>query len=255
MTCGEETEKLCLNAIQPWKDRIVFQEVRNVFPQVKALNQMINQTNTEYLIPLDSDIVLNNDAFERICWAIDKFSHDTAWHSILFKLWDTLTEKEILALKILRTEIMKKHLFKDVATPDVEHFTRLTNSGHTCIDKMLSKPPIGRHIVQGKHFCYHKYKDIYQTLRTHKKEWDPAVFMGGETILEKSENHFNYFLNKYLITDNEDYLWAITGMIDGITSKYFSSSKNLNTKFECDCHEGIMNYLNWRTKIKYDLIC
>ena len=40
MTCGEETESECLKAIEHWRDKVEFQEVRNVTPQIKALNQM-----------------------------------------------------------------------------------------------------------------------------------------------------------------------------------------------------------------------
>ena len=129
MTCGEETEEECLAAIDHWRDKVEFIEVRNITPQIKALNQMLRSAQTEFLIPLDADMILNPDAYDRICRAIDKFRHDANWHSILFRLWDTFTERDILALKILRTQIMKVHLFNESATPDVEHFHRLTAAG------------------------------------------------------------------------------------------------------------------------------
>jgi len=246
MTCGEETETECLAAIDHWRDKVEFIEVRNITPQIKALNQMLRSAQTEFLIPLDADMILNYDAYDRICRAIDKFRHDANWHTILFKLWDTLTEKEILALKILRTPIMKVHLFNESATPDVEHFQRLTNAGYTCIDKLLVKNPIGNHVVRGKHFCYFKYRDVYQTLRVYGWEWDSGVFMGGQTILEKSKAHYDFFLRKYLETDNDDYLWCIAGMADGLTSPIENKSKTLADKvYKFKKIEAMDAYLSW----------
>ena len=100
ISCGEESEKDCLSAIEPFQDQVEIIKIKNVFPQIKALNQMISSVQTEYFIPLDADIVLDHDAWPRIKNAINKNSHDKNWHSILFRLYDTLTEKNILALKM-----------------------------------------------------------------------------------------------------------------------------------------------------------
>lgn len=245
-TCGEETESECLGAIEHWLDKVELKVIRNVTPQIKMLNQMLIQANTEYLIPLDSDMILNYDAYDRICRAIDKFSHDANWHSILFKLFDTLTEKEILALKILKTQIVKTHIFNETATPDVEHFARLTSLGYKCIDQLLVKNPIGKHVVKGKRFCYSKYRDVYQTLRVYGWEWDVGVFMGGQTILEKSKAHFDYFFKKYIQTNNDDYLWCIAGMTDGLISPLENKSKNLlDVNYKFKKQEVLDNYFAW----------
>lgn len=246
MTCGEETESECLKAIEPFRDKIVFQEVRNIFPQIKALNQMLTQVETPYLVPLDSDTILEPDAYDRIKRAIDKYSHDPKWHSILFNLWDTLTERQILALKVLRTDIMKQHLFADGPTPDVEHFRRLTNAGYTCIQNYLKRPPIGKHIVRGPHFCYHKYRDVYMTLRKYGFEWDSGAFLGGRTIEEKSKRHFDFFVYKHLKTRNRDYLYCIAGMVDGLTAELENCSKSLEKRdFNVLPELAIDLYVNW----------
>lgn len=246
MSCGEPTEKACLRAIEPFRDKIVLQEVRNVYPQIRALNQMLRQADTEYLIPLDADMVLNENAYPRIMQAITKHACDANWHTLLFKLWDTLTEKEILALKILRTQIMHAHPFVESATPDVEHFQRLTKQGYTCITQYLNTDPIGKHIVRGKHFCYNKYRDVYQTYKSHGREWDSGVFMGGQTLLERAKKHFDYFLFKYLMTDKKDYLWCIAGMLDGIKSPIEHRSKTLQPrKYLYTADSAIHHFYEW----------
>jgi hypothetical protein len=246
MTCGEETEKECLKSIEPFINEVKFFEVRNVFPQIKALNQMIEQVQTEFFIPLDADFILDKDAWSRIKNAINKNAHDKNWHSILFKLWDTLTQKEILALKILRTKIMKENPFVESATPDVEHYKRLTSLGHTCIHDYLKLRPIGKHVIKGKHFCYFKFRDVYQTYRLNGFEWDSGVFMGGFDLRSKAKAHFDFFMWMYIKTNNEDYLNCISGMMDGILSPLENKSKTLQKKeYKIETNMALETFLNW----------
>lgn len=246
MTCGELAEKDCLNAIESFKSEVEFFEVRNVYPQIKALNQMIRGVKTEFFIPLDADIVLDHDAWPRIKNAINKNKHDTNWHSILFKLFDTLTQREILALKILRTKIMQENLFIDSATPDVEHYQRLTSLGHTCIHDYLKQRPIGKHVVQGKHFCYFKYRDVYQTYRSHNFEWDSGVFVGGNDLRSRAKAHFDLFVKMYAKTGNRDYLHCVAGMMDGILSPVKNKSKNLKRRrYRIKTNWAFESFMNW----------
>ena len=246
MTCGELTEKKCLASIKPFREEVDFFEVRNVFPQIKALNQMIEGVKTEFFIALDADMVLAYDAWPRIMNAIRKHRHNPEWHSILFPLWDTFTEKKILALKVMRSAVMKKIMFEETATPDVEHYQRLTDSGFTCIHDYLKQKPIGKHVVQGKHFCYFKYRDVYQTYKVHGFEWDSGAFMGGDTLKERANEHFAYFVSKWLKTRRKDYLWAIAGMMDGITSETENKSKTLNRmEYKFSAKSAIHSFMEW----------
>ena len=246
MTCGELSETQCVAAIEPFRDQVEFVEVRNVFPQIKALNQMIESVQTEYFIPLDADIVLYPNAWDRISNAWRKHWRSNDWHSILFSLWDTLTEKKILALKLMRTQIMKQNLFAESATPDVEHYGRLTSAGYKCIHDYIKQSPIGDHIVAGQHFCYHKYRDVYQTYRSHNFEWDSGAFLGGDDLREKAKAHFDFFLNKWILTRRKDYLYCIAGMMDGILSPVQNVSKTLEgCTYAMDENYAIESFINW----------
>lgn len=228
MTCGEYTEKTCLWAIESFRDKVKFKEVRNVTPQIKALNQMIDSVETDYFIPLDADMILYSDSYARIKNAINKHRHREDWHSILFPLWDTLTQRRILALKILRTKVMKEHPFVESSTPDVEHYKRLTDAGYSCVHDYLKQKPIGNHVVTGHHFCYHKYRDVYQTYRSHDFEWDSGAFMGGHDLCSRAKAHYDFFMTEWIKTDNPDYLSCIAGMMDGILSPLENKSKDLS---------------------------
>lgn len=253
MTCGELTERECLESIKPFRQEIEFFEVRNVCPQIKALNQMIDGVKTEFFIPLDADMVLDFDAWPRIKQAVNKYRHDPNWHSILFPLWDTLTDRKILALKILRSRIAKDNPFVESATPDVEHYSRLTAKGYTCIHDYLKQRPIGKHIVKGKHFCYHKYRDVYQTYRAHNFEWDSGAFMGGKDLRERAKAHFDFFLYKWAETGNKDYLHCIAGMMDGILSPAENKSKTLEKKeYTIKSKGAVHHFLEWYMKPIWD---
>lgn len=253
MTCGELTERDCLNSISSFRDEIEFFEVRNVYPQIKALNQMIDGVQTEFFIPLDADMILEHDAWPRIKNALNKNRHRDDWHSILFPLWDTLTERTILALKILRTKIAKENPFVESATPDVEHYQRLTSKGHTCVHDYLKQRPIGKHVVKGKRFCYYKYRDLYQTYRSHNFEWDSGAFLGGKDLRERAKAHFDYFLYKWVETDDMDCMHCIAGMMDGILSEVEHKSKSLERrKYKISSRWGVHHFLEWYLKPLYE---
>lgn len=250
MSCGELTEEKCLVSINPFLDQgVILQRVTNVFPQIKALNQMIEQCNTQWLIPVDADMILYDDAWDRISNAWRKHWRNTDWHSILFPLWDTLTEKRILALKLMRTSIMKANPFSESATPDVEHYQRLTSQGYVCIHDYLKQKPIGDHVVVGNHFCYHKYRDVYQTYRSHNFEWDSGAFLGGDDLRSRAKAHYDFFLTKWIMTENDDYLSCIAGMMDGILSPIENKSKSLKSKeYFISKKHAIEAYLKWATE-------
>lgn len=244
--CGEETEVDCLKAIEDYRDQFVFQEVRNVYPQIKALNQMLMQCETEYLIPLDADMILYDGFVERIEQSVEHMDCVTLCHSVLFSLWDTLTDQKIYALKLLRTSMMQEHLFAETCTPDVEHYTRLQEQGYHA-ENLFHEAPIGKHVVKGPYFCYHKYRDVYQTMRSHKRVWCDGVAKGN-SIRECAYNHYQFFINRYNKTQDGDYLSCIAGMIDGITSELEHKSKSLNRPMNLMPELGDKLFLAWYLK-------
>ncbi len=245
-SCGELTRRDCFKAIRGFKNQVEIIEIKDVCPQIKALNLMISKVQTEYFIPLDADMILYPDAWNRISEALFVHRLDHQWHSILFPLWDTLTEKKILALKLLRTKVLKENPFKDSPTPDVEHFQRLTNLGYSCIQEYLSSEPIGDHVIKGKRFCYYKFRDVYQTYRTYNFEWDNGAFMGGDDLQSRAKAHFDFFLTKFLETGKKDYLNCIAGMMDGILSVLKYKSKSLGKKkYKIKSNDAIEVFMDW----------
>jgi hypothetical protein len=98
----------------------------------------------------------------------------------------------------------------------------------------------------GSHFCYHKYRDVYQTYRSHNFEWDSGAFLGGDDLKSKAKAHYDFFFSKWLITQNDDYLYCIAGMMDGILSPIENKSKTLEIKeYYIPKDYALEAYWNW----------
>lgn len=142
--------------------------------------------------------------------------------------------------------MLKNILSKRAATPDVEHYQRLTEAGYTCIHDYLRTRPIGDHRVKGKHFCYYKYRDVYQTYKSHNFEWDSGAFMGGKDLRERAKAHFDFFIYKLAITGKKDYLYCIAGMLDGILSPVEHKSKTLeNEEYKVLIESAVDDFMRW----------
>lgn len=222
LSCGEDTESECLDAISEHRGEFVFHEIRNISPQSIALNQMIAQCNTPYLIPLDSDFLLYKGFWNRILTEIEKAKTDSKWHSILFSMWDTLTLKKVRSLKIFKTEVVKQYPYKDVRHPDRSHFLDLTQAGYHAIEEPLNQAPIGSHVVRGSKRCYSRYKDIYLCKR--------AADLCYSDLWKSASEDADFFEKRYCETGNEDFLWCILGIYDGLTCKYVPESKASETE-------------------------
>lgn len=249
MTCGEETEAECLEAVSSWKDNVIFQEVRNVTPAVSALNQMFSQCETDYLIPLDADMVLNRRAYSRIEDALNIASMNKDWHTILFPLWDTLTEEKIYALKVFNMKAMRNIPYKDDPCPDIQHYKDLTAAGLRSFD-LYHEPPIGKHVVRGNYFCYAKYRDLYMTARSRPRDLMESHFKGGSSFRQRAWNHYEYFMDQHCSGMGEHYLYCVGGMVEGIKTPLNFKSKDLSDRTMRYADDPVKHFEEWYFKDK-----
>lgn len=251
MTCDEVTEVDCIKAVsgELANGSICYQEVRNVTPAYRALNQMITQCNTHYLVPLDADMVLYPGFLERILRVVRCGSD---WHSALFPLWDTLTKEKIYALKVFNMDTMGQILYKDDRCPDILHYNDMTAAKLRSID-LYHESPIGDHVVRGPFFCYAKYRDLYMVHRTHPQSIMEHYFKGGSDIKQRALNHYNFFDSQLEETGNQDYEYCIAGMVDGLTSPLDYGSKDLSDR-NMRVVDGRVEFESWLTSYKGDCI-
>lgn len=254
MTCGEETEGECLRAIEP-RDRFVFDEVRDVRPATTALNAMISQCRTDYLVPLDADMIMRPGFFERISSVLAAKRDDPSWHSLLFPLWDTLTQEKIMALKVFRTSVVKSIPYQDKPCPDIQHYKDLTDAGYVAVN-LMHEAPIGDHVVRGNFFCYAKYRDLYTVARTYPDKILESHFKGGCGLKTRAKAHMEFFTRRYEETGNEDYLYCLAGMVEGLTNPLTYRSKDLGDReMRVPITEAKNRFHRWAFKdVKFGLI-
>jgi hypothetical protein len=234
IACGEATEGDCRAAL---KDNFVFQEVINVTPQASANNQMVRQCRTEFLVPVDADMILYRGYPSRIMNAIERYSNEN-WYQILFPLWDCLFEKSVLALKVNKTIVLQENCYHDIRVQDIEHFRRMKKMGYHVINlKDRGEKPIGDHVVVGAKSCYLRMKDIYLSHRYYG--------LNNAIIIDKAKNDYKFFLSKYHKTKNDDYLYCIAGMYDGlINATDMDKSKSFDEIMQFDPLEAIWMFQN-----------
>lgn len=206
---------------------------------------MIDGCETEYLVPLDSDMVLYPGFYDRIASAVKLNENDPKWHSILFPLYDTLTAEKIMALKVFRTPIIKQFRYKNNPCPDISHYKDLTEAGHTTVS-MMGEREIGDHVVRGDFFCYAKYRDLYSVLREYPDSVLESHFKGGTDLASRARNHFEFFLDSLGATGNRDYLYCVAGMVEGLTSTLRRGSKDLSDKtMRVPVGDAVVRFKKW----------
>jgi hypothetical protein len=228
-SCGEETLKNCVEAFyaEPG-ERAILHEIHNMTPASVVLNKMIEIcVDSTHFVPLDADFILYPGFLGRIHDAIGRAKGN--WHSILFPLWDTLTQEKIMALKVFRTDVIKDFPFKDLPCPDVQHYKDLGAAGYNAVN-LMSQKPIGDHVVRGGYFCYAKYRDLYNVLQAYPDTVLESHFKGGNTVKERAFKHFGFFMKRYCQTGNDDYLYCIAGMVEGLTMPRTGESKDLSDR-------------------------
>lgn len=250
MVCGEETERECVAAISGNIDKFFrFYEVRGITPASKALNEMLTRCDTDYLVPLDADMILYPGYEARLRGKIEENRHRKGWHSILFPLWDTLTREKIMALKIFNMSEVRKFPYKDDPCPDILHYREFTDGKLEAVD-CIAEDPIGDHVVRGNYYCYAKYRDLYNVHRVHPHAVLPSHFKGGNNIKERAENHRKFFAKMHSETGNEDYRYCLAGMADGLTSPKKIASKNLKEPMRIPIEDADRIFEQWHRDCK-----
>lgn len=202
-----------------------------MFPQSAANNAMLRSAATEYLVPVDSDMILYPGWTSKVVSAIREHECEE-WYQILFPLWDTLLQRRIGSLKILKTDVMKRNLYDNVRVPDLPHFYEMRQQGHHVINLVNEEVlPIGSHVIRGHKTCYLKLKD--NVLCRRRYEWHYKASF-DEYVRTEYEHLYDLFRK----TGNPEYLSCIAGMADGLTADV-TTSKDFNEPIRLTVSEGV----------------
>ena len=208
ITCGEDTEAECRDALGD----VQYNVIRDVQPQSKAANRAMSECPGQYLVTVDSDMVLYPGWMDRIERSLHIHHTDPNWYQILFWLYDTLTNSPILALKLQRPHISLP--LRDVRVPDRDHYPRMRRHRPHLQIYGPHGDPIGNHIVAGPERCYFKYKDAAIAA---------SLYGGGKS---ECDEIYRVLRSRHCETNHNDYLYCIAGLIDGLRSDDYQSKRH-----------------------------
>jgi glycosyltransferase involved in cell wall biosynthesis len=147
LSMGEKTTLRAIKSLEnqtvPCKEII---RVDCISPFYKAINKGISRVNTEFFIQCDADMVLDPDCIE----VMFKFVRDDVGVVIAF-LSDELLGI-VQAIKLFRTECLKKIRFPNSISPDTECINQLKEAGWKYVFAKRTKKRYGHTLgVLGTH--------------------------------------------------------------------------------------------------------
>jgi len=124
LTVGEKTTDEAISRLRkqtmPCSEIVV---VRNVTPFHKAINKGISQVTTTFFLQCDADMLLDPDCVETML----KFVGDDV--AVLIGYLEDDLLGTVQAVKMFRTEALKKVWFWDTISPDTDCINRLAKQG------------------------------------------------------------------------------------------------------------------------------
>lgn len=177
LSIGEKTTQRAIQSLErqtvPPKEIVL---VENVFPFHKAMNQGISGITTPFFIQCDADMVLDPDCIE----TMQKFIKEDIAVTIGY-LSDDLLGK-IQAVKMFRTECVKKVGFLDHISPDTDCINRLCEMGWNYV------------FVKRNNQRYGSFPDV---LGSHEPEYTP-IYTFEKFKLEGSRIRFRSVFQEFV---------------------------------------------------------
>jgi len=189
----------CIEALKKQTVQFKLDIIKDICPQNKAMQEMINRCKTPYFIQCDGDFILYPNAIEIVYNTLKQ--SDSKTFSYIFKLLDEHLNKKIDALKCYKYEIVKNYKF-NILNDSTN--TDGTSDFHEQIEKNGYKT-LKNKMVMGIHSPLWTNKLIYQryytlTQKIKKYKWT------GWGDFEK------IFLERLLCGFNEIDFWALLGV-------------------------------------------
>jgi hypothetical protein len=177
LSIGEKTTQRSMHSLErqtaPLKEIVM---VENVFPFHEAMNQGVSRIRTPFFIQCDADMVLDPDCSE----TMQNFIKEDVAVTIEY-LSDDLLGK-IQAVKMFRTECLKKAGFLDTISLDTDCINRLCEMGWNYV------------LVKRNNRKYGSFPDI---LGSHKPEYTP-IYIFEKLKLEGSRKRFRGVFQEFV---------------------------------------------------------
>jgi len=175
ISVGAPQKNESLKCLRCQKSDLKIRFINNISPMHQAFQKMINESNLNYFIQVDEDMLLNSNAAERMIQAMKAAKENVAM--IVFPLWDTHLQEIIQGVKIYRTSAMKKIKFEDSYSCEIPILKKLKDLGYCYVKKPLEdKYILGKHeIGDNPKVIYERYLRLAQKYKKFKYIWIPEA--------------------------------------------------------------------------------
>jgi hypothetical protein len=203
LTVGEPTTLECIVALERQTHRVKIERIENVAPMDRALQAMLDRCTTPYFIQVDADMVLYQDAVQRLYRTIE--SQPPSVYQALISLHDEHLGRDILGVRIVRHEIAKKYPFRAVQGCETDQFRRAEADGYHTVARIGKDIGVaGVHkATQSPQACYERYRTLFR--RARKSE-------GIDWVRPYAAE----FLQRLIRDPNEANLYVLLGAVAGM---------------------------------------
>lgn len=203
---GERSLPLCTKAIQSQTDDFTVIQVLPFIRAVEKTFEVGSGSKKKWLLAVDADVVLNNDAISRVCSEAELFLEK---EPTLFKIDFGLRDK-------FRGAIYGCHLYKNGYSrlfyekfSTIEHDPRITRPESTNIAEVCNVLGLKKRLAKSEPIGKHDFEQFYRHL--YVKYYNRAIrdAKSYEKILTNLES-------KVLANPNDhDFKVALIGFVDG----------------------------------------
>jgi len=172
VTTGRSTLADCEASVRAQTLPVTVDYVRNVAPMDRAFQAMVDQCQTEFLLQVDDDMILDADAVSRLAEAL--VLEPRAWMALGW-LRDSHLAMNIQGLKLYRTERIRSVGFRSTTSCEVDQNKRAEAHGWW-ISELPEKEPVGRHeIGNDPQVVFERYRTLALKSREYGYHWPRRV--------------------------------------------------------------------------------
>ncbi len=207
--------ELCIKALQNQTVKFNIEIIKDYTPLPLAFQEMLNRCKTKYYIEVDEDMVLDEDAVEKMYQKIIKTDTKTAMAA--FQLYDPHADYVIFGIKIYKHNILENYPYNlNHPSCEVEQINNFEKDGFTV--KMYNFP-VGKHSpLWTEELVFERYYNLMRKFSIYHYVW--------------LENMPLKLLNKVQKEPSRINILALLGAYQGVISSNLTEEKDFSKKIK-----------------------
>jgi hypothetical protein len=158
----------CISALMSQTVNFELIEIKDKTPMSKAFQTMIDKCQTKYYIQVDEDMILNEDAIEKIYESLDK--SDTNISIVAHMLRDVHLDFDIFGVKGYKHSVLKKYPYNlNIISCEMDQITRMQNDGY---EILMVNEVFGQHSPKWtNNLIFERYFDLMEKYKVFGYHW------------------------------------------------------------------------------------